>query len=113
MLFGAAYVGVYSLWRGYSFDIRMAPLSFYYTLMFLVFFGSIGAFTAYLKLVGLIGPNRGGYVNLGTAVIALLISYFLGTGDDLGALQFVGIGLILGGSCLILQDSRPTRVCRV
>ena len=107
MLFGTTYVGLFSLWQGFSFDISAAPTSFYWALALLVVFGSIGGFSAYLKLVGLIGPNRGAYVNLGTAVVALIISYFAGTGDDLTVGQFGGIALILLGCYLILRDKTP------
>ena len=108
MMFGAGYVGLYSLWQGYSFDISAAPLSFYMSLAVLVLLSSIAAFSAYLKLVGLIGPNRGGYVNLGTAVIALLISYFMGTGDNFSSLQLLGVALILIGGYFILKFKEQT-----
>ena len=107
MLFGTVYVGLYSWLRGYSFDISAVPGSFYGALAVLVLFSSIGAFSAYLKLVGLIGANRGAYVNLGTAVVALIISYVTGTGDSFTLAQFAGIGLILAGCFFILQDKTP------
>ena len=103
MLFGATYVGVYSLLRGYSFDISAAPIEFYQTLAFLVLLGSIGAFSAYLKLVGLIGPNRGAYVNLATAVLALIVSYFAGSSGAWTYLQFVGVGMIVVGYYFVLR----------
>ncbi len=108
MMFGASYVGLYSLWQGYSFDISAEPAHFYSALAVLVLLSSIGGFSAYLKLVGLIGPNRGAYVNLGTAVVALVISYFRGTGDTLTSLQLLGVALILLGGYLILRFKEQT-----
>ena len=105
MLFGAVYVGLYSLWQGYSFDLMKAPFSFFAALTFLILLGSIGAFSAYLKLVGLIGPNRGAYVNLGSAALALIISYFVGTSGDWQLIQTVGVVFILGGAVLILRGN--------
>ena len=103
MLFGAVYVAVFSYFQGYSFDIGGLPKSFYGTLAFLVLLGSIGAFSAYLKLVGLIGPNRGAYVNLATAVIALIVSYVMGTSGAWNGLQYAGVVLILIGYYFVLR----------
>ena len=83
---------------------------FTYFVTFLALFGSIGAFYAYLRLVGLIGANRGAYVNLATAALALVISYFVGTGDSLTWGQGGGIVLIMLGSYLILRDQNAARV---
>ncbi len=103
MSFGASYLGLYSFVRGFSFDILSAPPSFYWSLSFLVIFSSIASFSAYLKLIGLICPNRGGYVNLGTAIVAMTVAYALDTGLNFNVVQGLGVILILGGGYLILR----------
>lgn len=103
MMFGALYVGIFSLAAGYSFDILGKPSSFYWSLSFLVLLGSIAAFSAYLKLVGLIGPNRGSYVNLATAVVALAVSFWAGSSGPWTLVQFVGVAVILVGYYMVLR----------
>ena len=103
MLFGAAYTGMFSYVQGHSFDVSAAPSSFFAGVVFLAIFSSIGAFSAYLKLVGLVGPNRGAYVNLATAAVALAISYFVGSSGAWIPVQFFGVGLILIGYYCVLR----------
>ena len=107
MAFGASYVGLYSWARGYSFDISGQAPSFYGSMVFLVLLSSIAGFSAYLKLVGLIGPNRGAYVNLVSAVIALIVSYFAGSSGAWGWMQYVGVALILIGYVAVLYQRSP------
>lgn len=106
MLFGASYVGTYSYLQGYSFDVSGVEASWVYALIFLVLFGSILAFTSYLKLVSLIGPNRGGYIMLVVPVVALLVSYVAGSGGPWGWLPTLGVILILGGNAIILWSGQ-------
>ncbi len=103
MLFGAIYVGFFSLGVGYSFDVLGKPASFYWSFTFLVLLGSIAAFSAYLKLVGLIGPNRGSYVNLATAVVALMVSFCAGSSGPWMSIQFIGVLIILIGYYMVLR----------
>ena len=59
--------------KSFSFE---PTLPYTLSLLYLAVFGSIVAFTVYLKLVGDIGPDRAGYATLLTPVIALVISSF-------------------------------------
>jgi drug/metabolite transporter (DMT)-like permease len=59
--------------KSFTFD---PDLPYVFSLLYLSVFGSIVAFTFYLKLVGDIGPDRAGYATLVTPVIALIISSF-------------------------------------
>ena len=78
-------------------------LSYMMSLGYLAIFGSVIAFSAYLKLLGEIGPDRSAYVTLITPVIALIISGFL---EDyqwkLSA--FLGVLLLLGGNMIALKN---------
>ncbi len=72
------------------------------SLFYLSIFGSIIAFSSYLKLLGEIGPDRSVYIALITPAIALLIStFFEGYRWDLYAL--LGILLLFSGNILALR----------
>ena len=72
------------------------------SLIYLAIFGSIVAFSTYLKLLGEIGPDRSVYIALITPAIAMLIStFFEGYKWDLFA--FLGIVLLFSGNILALR----------
>ena len=82
-----------------SFD---TSLSYSVSLVYLTLFGSIVAFSSYLKLLGEIGPDRSVYVTLITPAIALLIStFFEGYRWDLYA--FMGLVLLFSGNILAVR----------
>lgn len=77
-------------------------LSYTFSLLYLAVFGSIIAFSTYLKLLGEIGPDRSIYIALITPAIALLIStVFEGYRWDMYAL--LGILLLFSGNILALR----------
>lgn len=72
------------------------------SLIYLAIFGSIIAFSTYLKLLGEIGPDRSVYIALITPAIAMLIStIFEGYQWDIFA--FLGIVLLFSGNILALR----------
>lgn len=72
------------------------------SLLYLAAFGSIIAFSAYLKLLGEIGPDRAVYIAIITPAIAIIIStIFEGYQWDLYA--FFGIFLLFSGNVLALR----------
>lgn len=76
--------------------------SYIISLLYLSVFGSIIAFSTYLKLLGEIGPDRSIYIALITPAIALLIStIFEGYQWDLFAV--LGILLLFSGNVLALR----------
>jgi drug/metabolite transporter (DMT)-like permease len=78
--------------------------TFNYTvsLLYLAVFGSIIAFSSYLKLLGEIGPDRSIYIALITPAIALFIStLFEGYNWDMFAI--LGILLLFSGNVLALR----------
>ncbi len=87
------------------------PLTFDYTwqyslsLAYLVIFGSIIAFSTYLKLLGEIGPDRSVYIALLTPVIAMIISTFF---EDYQwkPSAILGIILLFAGNFLALKFKR-------
>ena len=101
MLYGglAMFFMVLVLGKPIVFDTTM---NYLISLGYLSIFGSIIAFSTYLKLLGEIGPDRSIYIALITPAIALLIStFFEGYRWDLFA--FLGIVLLFSGNVLALR----------
>jgi drug/metabolite transporter (DMT)-like permease len=76
-------------------------------LLYLAFFGSVIAFGCYLRLLGLVGPTRAGYIAVVIPIVAVLISVIF---EDLKLDTHIvaGIVLVLGGNLLILAFRRLT-----
>lgn len=104
MLYGSVIVMTIGLVSGknMSFDMNFSYIA---SMLYLSIFGSIVAFTAYLNLLGKIGPDKSGYISLVMPVIALFISTFL-EGYQWTAYGIIGLLLILGGIFLALQKKK-------
>jgi len=85
--------------KSFSFD---PTLPYVISLFYLAIFGSIVAFTFYLKLVGDIGPDRAGYATLLTPVIALIISSFF-ENYEWTLIAAAGILLLFAGNAMALK----------
>lgn len=85
--------------KSFSFD---STLPYVFSLLYLSVFGSIVAFSFYLKLVGDIGPDRAGYATLITPVIALVISSFF-ENYQWTLIAGAGILLLLAGNAMALK----------
>ena len=85
--------------RSFSFDVSFPYIA---SLFYLAIFGSIVAFTLYLKLVGDIGPDRAGYTTLVAPVIALIISSFF-ENYQWGMVAVFGVILLFAGNILALK----------
>ncbi|MGE5393599.1 MAG: DMT family transporter [Candidatus Saccharibacteria bacterium] len=86
---------------GRSFSIEMS-LPYLASLLYLSLFGSIVAFTLYLKLVGDIGPDRAGYTTLVAPVIALMISSVF-ENYQWGIVAAIGVLLLFAGNILAMK----------
>ncbi|MEM7196860.1 MAG: EamA family transporter, partial [Pseudomonadota bacterium] len=75
------------------------------SLLYLALFGSALAFGCYLKLIALIGADRGAYATVMFPVIAMALSTWL---EDYQWTLLSGLGgtLIIIGNVLILQAGR-------
>lgn len=101
MLYGgiAMFLTVVILKKPVVFD---TSLSYLLSLFYLAVFGSIIAFSTYLKLLGEIGPDRSVYISIITPAIAIVIStIFEGYKWDFYA--FSGIFLLFAGNYLALR----------
>jgi len=85
--------------RSFSFEVSFPYIA---SLLYLSLFGSIIAFTLYLKLVGDIGPDRAGYTTLVAPVIALVISSFF-ENYQWGIVAAFGVLLLFAGNILALK----------
>jgi drug/metabolite transporter (DMT)-like permease len=104
MVYGGAMMFLYALLLGKDvvFDTSFPYL---FSLVYLALFGSVIAFSAYLKLLGEIGPDRAVYSTLLSTAIAMIISSVLeGFRWDLYAI--LGILLLFSGNYLALKFKR-------
>jgi len=85
--------------RSFSFEMSIPYVT---SLFYLAIFGSIVAFTLYLKLVGDIGPDRAGYTTLVAPVIALIISSFF-ENYQWGVVAVFGVILLFAGNIMALK----------
>ncbi|MGF6787282.1 DMT family transporter [Paraburkholderia sp. 35.1] len=96
MLIGAAVLTLGSLFVGYSFAVE--PSARYLgALAYLVVFGSVIGFTAYLMLVGRMGPERAAYCTVLFPIVALAASTLF-EGYRWSALAVVGLLLVVAGN---------------
>lgn len=104
MGYGAAamYLAALVLGKPIGFDWS-AP--YVLSLLYLVVFGSVIAFWAYLTLVGNIGPERAGYANLVFPLVALAISTVL-EGYQWTIMAVCGLGLVVLGNWLVMRSQR-------
>jgi len=101
MMYGAVFVGLYSLVAGRSF-VFDGSTGYLLSLGYLAVFGSILAFGAYLTLVGRIGADRAGYVGAAIPIVALLFSTVF-EGLRWHAYTAAGIALCVAGNVLVLR----------
>jgi drug/metabolite transporter (DMT)-like permease len=104
MGYGAALMYLAALVQGVPITVDWS-LPYVLSLLYLVVFGSVIAFWAYLTLIGRIGADRAGYTNLVFPLVALLIStLFEGYQWSLEAL--FGMGLVVLGNWLVMRANK-------
>lgn len=98
MFFGAAILTVIGMLLGLPFAIETTP-RYVGSLLYLAIPGSVIGFTAYLLLVGRLGPEKAAYCTVLFPVVALTISTFF-EGYRWSALAFAGLACVLAGNLL-------------
>ncbi len=101
MLYGALLMTIIAIIMGKEFVFDFS-YKYVLSLIYLSVFGSVIAFSAYLTLVGKVGPGKAAYTILVLPVIALLISTVL-EGYNWSAYSVFGVVLIAGGNVLALR----------
>jgi drug/metabolite transporter (DMT)-like permease len=101
MLYGAIAVALYAVIDGdrFAFDWSVPYVT---SLLYLVLFGSVLAFGAYITLLGRIGAGRAGYVSIAIPVVALLLSMLV-EGLQWQLTMIIGIALCLAGNLLVVS----------
>ena len=72
------------------------------SLSYLILFGSIGAFSTYLNLLGKLGPEKAAYVLVFIPVVSIIISSFL-EDYQVSSLVILGVLLIIGGNVYTMK----------
>ncbi len=103
MLYGAAFTGGFAALAGREFAFDASP-GYVLSLLYLVVFGSIIAFGAYLTLLGRIGAHRAGYAVVMFPVVAVVLSAQF-EGLEVTANVLVGVLLVLVGNLITLAKS--------
>ncbi|MBV7538935.1 EamA family transporter [Duganella sp. sic0402] len=98
MLIGATTLGVAALALGMPFTLDPSP-RYLGALLYLAIPGSVIGFTAYLLLVGRIGPDRAAYSTVLFPIVALTISTIY-EGYHWTPLALCGLALVLAGNLL-------------
>ena len=104
MFYGALLTGLFALIRGCEFGVEWEE-PYFWSMVYLVVFGSIVAFSAYLTLLGRIGAQRAAYAVVMFPVVAVMLSVaFEGLAVSAGLLA--GIGLVAVGNLVTLGAPR-------
>ncbi len=101
MAYGCAVLLLYSLITGTNFTFEYSP-AYIVSLVYLALIGSVAAATAYLTLLGRIGPTAAAYTTVLYPVVALLISTIF-EGYEWTMPAMAGLGLVLAGNLIVMR----------
>ncbi|WP_095107902.1 DMT family transporter [Pseudomonas sp. Irchel 3E20] len=105
MAYGAAMLAAYCLASGIAFEVEWTT-RYLGSLLYLVLPGSVIGFTAYLTLVGRMGPERAAYCTVLFPVVALNVSALV-EGYQWTAPALVGLVLVMLGNVLVFRKPAP------
>lgn len=105
MLYGALMLAAICLVSGTPFAFEWST-RYVGSLLYLALPGSVIGFTAYLTLVGRLGPERAAYCTVLFPVVALNISVFL-EGYQWTAPALLGLLLVMLGNVLVFRKPKP------
>ncbi|SFH07994.1 DMT family transporter [Pseudomonas sp. NFACC45] len=105
MAYGAAMLAAWCLFKGIPFDMEWNA-RYVGSLLYLVIPGSVIGFTAYLTLVGRMGPERAAYCTVLFPVVALNVSALV-EGYQWTAPALVGLVLVMLGNVLVFRKPKP------
>ncbi|CAG4917916.1 DMT family transporter [Paraburkholderia saeva] len=104
MLIGASVLTLGSLAAGLPFALEPGP-RYLGALVYLAIPGSVIGFTAYLTLVGRIGPERAAYCTVLFPIVALALSTVF-EGYQWSALAVIGLVLVVAGNLVAFDMTR-------
>ena len=102
MLYGALLIAAIAILRGTPWTLDPRP-AYWGAFAYLVVFGSIAAFGAYLTLLKKVGAGTAGFVGVGTPVVALLLSTLF-EGYRWTAVAAAGAALAVAGNLIALPN---------
>jgi drug/metabolite transporter (DMT)-like permease len=105
MLYGALMLAAICLVSGTPFAFEWST-RYVGSLLYLAIPGSVIGFTAYLTLVGRMGPERAAYCTVLFPVVALNISVFV-EGYQWSAPALFGLLLVMAGNVLVFRKPKP------
>ena len=105
MLYGAGMLAVYCAFNGIPFNMEWST-RYIGSLLYLVIPGSVIGFTAYLTLVGRMGPERAAYCTVLFPLVALNVSAFV-EGYQWTAPALAGLVLVMLGNVLVFRKPKP------
>ena len=105
MLYGSLILLGICLVRGVPLTFDSSP-QYVWSLLYLAIPGSVIGFTAYLTLVGRMGPERAAYCTVLFPVVALNVSAFA-EGYQWSLPALAGLGLVMAGNVLVFRKPRP------
>ncbi|EIK95300.1 hypothetical protein PMM47T1_17435 [Pseudomonas sp. M47T1] len=105
MLYGSGMLAGYCLVRGIPFSVDWSA-QYIGSLLYLVIPGSVIGFTAYLTLVGRMGPERAAYCTVLFPLVALNVSAYA-EGYRWTAPALAGLVLVMAGNLLVFRKQRP------
>lgn len=106
MVYGASLLAVYCLARGIPFAMQW-DARYVGSLLYLVIPGSVIGFTAYLTLVGRMGPERAAYCTVLFPLVALNVSAFA-EGYQWTTPALFGLLAVMAGNVLVFRKARTT-----
>ena len=108
MLYGASMLAVYCALSGIPFDMEWNT-RYIGSLLYLVIPGSVIGFTAYLTLVGRMGPERAAYCTVLFPLVALNVSAYV-EGYQWTSEALAGLVLVMLGNVLVFRKPKPLPV---
>ncbi|MCP1627070.1 DMT family transporter [Pseudomonas nitroreducens] len=105
MLYGSLILLAICLVQGVPLAFDSSP-QYVWSLLYLAIPGSVIGFTAYLTLVGRMGPERAAYCTVLFPVVALNVSAFA-EGYQWSLPALAGLGLVMVGNVLVFRKPRP------
>ena len=110
MFIGASVLTIASVLLGLPLAIEHST-RYVGALLYLAIPGSVIGFTAYLLLVGRMGPERAAYCTVLFPVVALSVSTIY-EGYTWSAAGFIGLALVLAGNLLAFVPMRPRQTAQ-
>jgi drug/metabolite transporter (DMT)-like permease len=110
MFYGALVIFITGLILGKKIDVG-SSFSYWISLFYLAIFGSIIAFSSYLKIIGRIGPAKGSYALVFVPVIAMIISTIFESYQWQES-ALAGMPILIMGNMIAMDKIKPEKLLK-